>query len=174
MIRFILFALALLATACAGPRIEEFANTQPRLVLEDYFTGKTRGWGIFHDRFGVVKRQFVVDIDGTWDGATLVMDEKFRNSDGSTEGRIWTIRKLGDGRYEGRAGDVDGVAEGVTAGQALRWSYHLMLKVDDSTWRVHMDDWMYLQPDGVLINRTTMSKLGVELGTLSLFFTRIR
>ena len=171
---FVILSLVLALVGCGGPSIEEFAGTQPKLVLEDYFNGQVRGWGMFHDRFGRVKRQFVVDIAGTWDGSTLTLDEKFRNSDGSAEGRVWRVRKLADGRYEGQAGDVDGPASGVTAGQALQWSYHLMLKVDDSTWRVHMDDWMYLQPDGVLINRTVMSKWGFELGTLSLFLAKGR
>jgi hypothetical protein len=174
MIRYLTLLLLLPLLGCSGAKIEDFANTQPKFVLEEYFAGRTRGWGIFHDRFGNVKRQFVVDIDGTWDGTTLTLDEKFRNSDGTTEGRVWRVRKLPDGRYEGTAGDVDGTASGQTAGQALQWSYHLMLKVDDSTWRVHMDDWMYLQPDGVLINTTTMSKWGFELGKLSLFFVKNR
>ena len=174
MIRLLALLLLVPLLGCGGTKIEDFAATQPKLVLEDYFAGKTRGWGIFHDRFGNVKRQFVVDIDGTWDGKTLVLDEKFRYPDGSTDGRIWTIAKLGDGRYEGRAADVDGPADGRTAGQALRWSYYLLLKMDDSFWRVHMDDCMYLQPGGVLINTTTMSKFGVELGRLSLFFVKSR
>ena len=174
MKRLLALLLLLPLLGCGGAKIEDFANTQPRFVLEDYFAGKTRGWGIFHDRFGNVKRQFVVDIDGSWDGRTLILDEKFRNSDGTTEARVWTVTKLGDGRYEGRAADVDGPAIGQTAGQALQWSYYLMLPMGDSTWRVHMDDWMYLQPDGVLINRTVMSKWGFELGTLSLFFAKGR
>lgn len=174
MIRCLALLLLLPLLGCSGAKIEDFTNTQPKLVLEEYFAGKTRGWGMFHDRFGNVKRQFVVDIDGSWDGQTLVLDEKFRNSDGTTEGRVWRVRKLPNGRYEGTAGDVDGTATGQTAGQALQWSYYLMLKVDESTWRVHMDDWMYLQPDGVLINTTTMSKWGVELGRLTLFFVRNR
>ena len=109
MIRCLALLLLLpLLLGCGGARIEDFAQTKPKLVLEDYFAGKTRGWGIFHDRFGNVKRQFVVDIDGTWDGQTLILDEKFRNADGTTEGRVWRVKKLTDGRYEGTAGDVDG------------------------------------------------------------------
>jgi hypothetical protein len=172
--RVALLLLLLPLLGCSGGRLEDFRGSQPKLVLEDYFVGKTRGWGLFVDRFGAVKRQFVVDIDGSWDGRILVLDEHFRYPDGSTDGRKWTIRKLADGAYEGTAADVDGAALGRSEGQALQWSYHLMLKVDDGTWRVHMDDWMYLQPDGVLINRTTMTKLGVELGTLSLFFAKAR
>ncbi|MEW5755544.1 MAG: CIA30 family protein [Pseudomonadota bacterium] len=44
--------------------------------------------------------------------------------------------------------------------------------VDDKTWKVHFDDWMFLQPNGVLINRAKMSKFGIELGEVILFFQR--
>ena len=46
------------------------------------------------------------------------------------------------------------------------------LKVGDSTLRVHFDDWMFLQPDNVLINRARVSKWGVELGRVTLFFSK--
>tara|TARA_R110002072_G_scaffold68261_3_gene166381 strand:+ start:197 stop:346 length:150 start_codon:yes stop_codon:yes gene_type:complete len=46
------------------------------------------------------------------------------------------------------------------------------LKLDDSTIRVHFDDWMYLQPSGVMLNRAKVSKWGIELGTVTLAFTK--
>ena len=35
-----------------------------------------------------------------------------------------------------------------------------------------MDDWMYLMDEDTLINRTLMSKFGVEVGQVTLFFRR--
>ena len=35
-----------------------------------------------------------------------------------------------------------------------------------------MDDWMYLMDEDTLINRTSMSKFGVEVGQVTLFFRR--
>ena len=46
------------------------------------------------------------------------------------------------------------------------------LKVGDGTWRVRFDDWMFLQPNGVLVNRAHVSKWGVEIGEISLFFAK--
>ncbi len=34
------------------------------------------------------------------------------------------------------------------------------------------DDWMFLQPDGILINRAKVRKWGFELGSVTLFFRR--
>ena len=40
-------------------KIEDFENTEPKFVLEEYFLGKTKAWGMFEDRFGRIQRQFV-------------------------------------------------------------------------------------------------------------------
>jgi len=174
MIRRLPYVLVVLLTlgACSAMQIDDFAGTGPELRPEDYFAGKTRAWGIFEDRFGNLKREFVVDITGEWDGTTLTLTEDFDYSDGEQEQRIWRITRTGDGLYEGRADDVVGVARGVALGKALNWSYDLMLKVGDSTIKVRFDDWMFLQPGGVLINRADVSKFGIRLGTVTLFFAR--
>lgn len=167
-------ALSVIAfvTGCGSMQPRDFAETTPRLVIEEYFAGETRAWGIFEDRFGDLRRQFVVDITGTWDGRELVLDEKFRYSDGETDERLWRISKLDEHRYEGRADDVVGIASGVAYGNALNWRYDLDLKVGDGTWRVHFDDWMFLQPDGVLINRARVRKWGVEIGAVTIVFSK--
>ena len=68
--------LGVVLTGCGGMDIKKFEAATPQLVLEEYFAGKTRAWGIFEDRFGTLRRQFTVDIDGRWDGRTLVLDER--------------------------------------------------------------------------------------------------
>ena len=37
---------------------------------------------------------------------------------------------------------------------------------------VVFDDWMFLQPDDVLVNRATVSKFGFKVGEVTLFFTK--
>ncbi|MBL8644783.1 MAG: DUF3833 family protein, partial [Rhodospirillaceae bacterium] len=94
------WAAALLITGCsASMKPEDFANKQPRFVIEEYFTGKTKAWGIFEDRFGNLRREFLVDITGTWDGKQLILDERFLYSDGEKEQRVWTIDKVDDNTY---------------------------------------------------------------------------
>ena len=65
--------LSVVLVGCGGMDIDKFEATSPRLVMEEYFEGKTRAWGIFEDRFGTLRRQFTVDIDGHWDGRTLTL-----------------------------------------------------------------------------------------------------
>jgi hypothetical protein len=151
---------------------EDFAGRKPALMIEEYFAGRTKAWGMFQDRFGRLRRQFEVEIDGTWDGETLTLVEDFVYDDGETEQRIWRIKKLGPHAYEGRAEGVIGVAEGMAYGNALNWRYDMDLKVGEGTWRVHFNDWMFLQPNGVLINRARVTKFGLEIGEVTLFFMK--
>ena len=168
----VLLGLLVALTGCGGMDAKEFAESKPRLVLEEYFQGKTRAWGIFVDRFGDLRRQFAVDIDGTWDGQELVLDEDFTYGDGEKDRRVWRIRKIDEHRYEGRADDVIGTAEGSSYGNALNWRYDLDLKVGDSTWRVTFNDWMFLQDGGVLLNKASVTKWGFEIGTVFIAFRK--
>jgi hypothetical protein len=152
---------------------EDFAGSRPELSLEQYFLGHVEAWGIFEDRFGRLRRSFTVQINGSWEDGELVLDEAFCYDDGETDRRVWRIRKLSDHHYEGRADDVIGVAQGVAFGKALNWRYQLDLPIGERTVRVHFDDWMYLQPGDVLVNRAKVSKFGITLGEVSLFFRRV-
>ena len=160
-------------SACSEIEINTYAERRPVLELFDYFQGTTRGWGIVEDRTGRVLRQFVVDIQGSINSADqLVLEEDFVWGDGETSRRVWSISRHLDGTYSGRADDVVGVARGRAAGNALNWNYLLDLQVAGKTWTIRFDDWMYLQPDRVLINRAGMSKFGVRVGDITITFTK--
>jgi len=168
--RVSIVGLAGLLIGCTNMDVTDFKDGKPALVLEEYFDGRTVAAGLFQDRFGTVRRQFVVEIDGSWDGKVLRLVEDFIYSDGETEQRIWTLTKLDEHRYEGRADGVVGMAGGAAYGNAFNWRYTFDLKVGDGTWRVDFDDWMFLQEGGVLINKATVSKWGITLGEVTLAF----
>lgn len=162
----------LLLIGCSAMKPSDYADNEPKLVLEEYFRGQTRAWGMFEDRFGNLRRQFTVDITGRWDGEKLTLDERFLYDDGEREQRVWTLTKTGKTTYEGTAADVIGTAVGEIGGNAFNFRYDLNLKVGDSTWKVAFNDWMFLQPDGVLLNRATVSKFGIELGVVTIAFSK--
>lgn len=172
MIRW-LFSLgvALLMSGCATLSPQDYAKETPKLDLATYFNGKVDGWGMVQDRSGKVLRRMVVELDCKWNGNEGVLDESFQWSDGKTEKRVWKIRKDGD-RYIGTAGDVVGEAKGEAAGNALRWNYVLALPVDGSTYNMDMDDWMWMIDAKTMANRTTMSKFGVRVAEISIFFRK--
>jgi hypothetical protein len=167
-----LAATAMLAAGCAGPTPADYAAEKPVLDLKTYFNGELTAHGIFTDRSGQVVRRFTVAMTGTWNGDQGELDERFTYSDGKTERRVWRLKDLGGGRWEGRADDVVGVAQGVAAGNALNWRYTLSLPVDGRVWEVQFDDWMYLVDEQVMLNKAAMSKFGIHLGEVTLSFTK--
>jgi hypothetical protein len=167
-----ILAGALLLAGCATPQPADYAAETPRLDLRTYFDGPLTAHGIFSDRSGKVVRRFVVEMEGRWSGNEGVLDERFRYSDGATERRVWRLTDLGDGRWQGRADDVVGVADGKAAGNALNWRYTLALPVDGRVWNVQFDDWMFLVDDKVMLNRAVMSKFGLRLGEVTLVFRK--
>ncbi|WP_068809527.1 DUF3833 domain-containing protein [Thauera phenolivorans] len=171
MKRLLLLIAGLIGLAgCASVDIDKYRGQTPVLELRDYFDGTLDGHGVFQDRSGEVVRRFHVRIDASWAGEVGTLDEHFTYSDGSTQRRVWTITRLGEGRYVGRADDVVGEARGEAAGNALRWRYVLALPVDGKVYKVDFDDWMFLMDDRVMLNRSSMSKWGFRLGELTLSF----
>ena len=167
-----LLACCFLLVSCGSVSVDDYAAEQPVLNLESYFSRPVQAWGMFQDRSGKVIKRFHVQIDSRREGDKLILDERFVYSDGSTQRRVWTLIPDGQNRWRGTADDVVGEATGELAGNALRWRYQLNLPVDGTTYVVTFDDWMYLMDEDTLINRSFMSKFGVELGQVTLFFRR--
>lgn len=152
--------------------VQDFKDNEPELLLEDYFNGRTHGVGLFEDRFGNVRNQFTADVRGQWDGKVLTLDEDFRYADGKTEKRQWKITKTGSDTYMAVEDQVIGEALGQIAGNAFNWKYKFKLNVGEDIWTVRFDDWMFLQADGVLLNKATAYRWGVKIGTVFLTFQK--
>lgn len=167
------FVAATATTGCVSSNTLEQFETAPRqLVLEEYFEGETTAYGLFEDRFGMVRRQFKVDITGEVEGKRLTLTEKFVYDDGERDTRVWEIDILGNGQYRGTAGDVPVPAVGQVSGNAFNWKYRVDLKVGDSVWNVGFNDWMFLMQDGVLINRAYVTRYGIEIGQVTIAFNK--
>ena len=171
----LLVALGLLA-GCASPQVSDYAAEKPVLDLRQYFKGTVDAYGVFTDRSGRVVKRFTVFMTCSWQGPpgqeTGVLDEVFTYSDGTTDRRIWTLKRSPDGRYTGTAADVLGEAFGEEKGNAFRWGYTLKLPVDGKIVEVQFDDWMYLMSDKVMLNKAVMSKFGIRLGEVTLTFVK--
>lgn len=140
--------------------------------LNTFLEGRSSAWGVFEDRFGKVRRRFSVELWGRWEGHTFVLDEQFTYEDGSREERVWRVEPDGDGRFTATCADCLGVARGSCDADTIRMSYRFRLKLDQREISVDLDDRIYRIGDGIAMNRATMSKWGVRLGEISLFFRR--
>jgi len=173
MKRFLTLGLVLmtLLAGCSAD-INDYRDQQPRLDIFHYFQGQTEAYGMVQDRSGKQIRRFHVDLKGEVSGDTLTLNEQFVYDDGEKQQRVWHIRRVSADRFEGRAGDIEGVATGQAAGNTFNWRYSMNVKADGKTWLLHFDDWMYLQDGKHLFNKTAMTKFGFNVGTVTIFFTR--
>ena len=146
--------------------IKQYQPMSPQIAVEDYFNGNIKAWGFVQSMSGQVVQRFDVTMKGAWQGNTGTLDEEFTYYDGKKQHRTWTITKLADGTYEGRAGDIVGKATGRTAGSAMQWNYVMDIPVDGKTYRVSIDDWMFLMNEGVLMNRSYLKKFGFKVAEL--------
>jgi len=167
-----LLATTLLLASCAAPDVTHYAKVQPKLDLVTYFSGTTDAWGMFQQRNGEVTKRFHVEIIGTQKDGKLILDEHFVYDDGTKQQRIWTFVKSADGLWHGTAADVVGEAIGQVSGNTLHWQYTLLLPVDNDSYQMRFDDWMYLMDDQSMMNRASMSKFGIEFGQITLFFKK--
>ena len=168
--------LLLCLTSCAAPDVSQYAGKGPVLDLKTYFNGRLMAHGMFMKRGGEVARRFKVTMDASWrqDNGIWVgtLDEAFEYDDGEKQQRIWTLREISPGVFEGTAPDVVGKATGRSSGHALRWQYTLSLPVGQDRYEVHFDDWMHLIDDRVMLNKAVMTKFGIQWGEVFLSFQK--
>ena len=166
--------IVILLNSCSGNSMKpiDFKDQKPRLIIEDYLSGNVKAWGILQNRSGKVTRQFSANLNGKWDGKQLILDEKFIWNDGEIQKRQWRINKIDDHNYEGTAGDVIGVAKGYSYGPAFKFEYILLVPVKGKEVKITFDDWIFKQDDKVAINRAIMTKFGIIVAVLTVFFQK--
>lgn len=145
---------------------------KPAFRLEEYFNGPIKAWGIVQDRGGNIVNRFDVDIAGRWEGDRGVLEEVFTYYDGRTQNRTWEITKIDNRHYQGKAGDIIGMASGTAYGNAVYWTYEMDVPVGDTSYRLTFDDWIWALNDGVIVNRSYMKKFGVKVAELTIFMQK--
>lgn len=168
-----LIIILILITSCtnnSSMKPEDFINKEPRLIIENYLSGNVKAWGMLQNRSGKVTRQFSADLNGSWDGKNLILNEKFEWNDGEIQTRQWKIKKIDDNNYEGTADDVVGTAKGFSYGPAFKFEYVLLVPVKGKEIKISFDDWIFLQDENVAINRAKMTKFGFKVAELTVFF----
>ena len=167
-----ILGVIIMLSSCSTHSLEYYKDTSPQADIKAYFNGPIKAWGIVQDWRGRVKARFDIEIVGKWEGDTGTLTEHFDYYDGRKQKRVWTIKKLDDGSYEGTASDILDKATGQTKGSAMRWNYVMDLPVGDTTYRIRFDDWMWVMNDGVLINRSYLKKFGITVSELTIFMQK--
>jgi hypothetical protein len=169
-----LLLMAWALVGCAGPGLDDYSDMEPALVPQEFFTGELSARGVVKNRSGEVIRTFDADISASWDNQGVgTLDEEFRFDDGEVQTRVWTLTPNDDGSLHADAGDVVEPGTMNWQGNAINMNYVLRVAYGDGTIDVSMDDWMYLTTPDTLINETTMTKWGFQVGEIVLVIQKL-
>ena len=140
--------------------------------LTTLLAGHTRAEGVFEDRFGRLKRRLAVDMHGAWKDGRFHLEEHFTYDDGRREARLWIVTPGEGGHFTAACDDCVGIARGHVADGTITMHYRFRLRMKSRVITVDFSDRIHRLGSGRAVNRATMSKLGVRLGELALFFER--
>ena len=176
----VLIAGVFLLSGCASPAIKGDAYTEqsPTLDIVGFFEGTVKAWGIVQNRKGNIIQRFTVDIEGTVNGDTLVLDEVFNYDFG--EGpmtRRWELQRVEsneNNEWTGSANDIASTATGAEHGNAFNWRYQMDLprQGSDKTVRVVFDDWLWAMDDNTVVNRSYIKKFGITFAEVTIFMQK--
>ena len=166
------FVVLIFISSCSDHSIKSYSGEEPKINVREFFNGNIYALGIVQDRSGKVIKRFKAYINAFWKGDKGFLDEKFVYSDGKKDSRLWELNKIGQSTYEGRADDVLGTASGETLGNVFYFEYDLDLPVDDTSYKVNFEDWMYLLDENTLLARSYMSKWGFNLGEVTIIMSK--
>lgn len=173
----VFFCLGLLAAGLAvlvrrrhaeffGQRPADYDDDYPILDIKENLNGKMICEGVIYGPLGRVTSTFAADFDITWEGDEGLMREHFRYNDGSTQDRAWQIKLGRHGAFHCTADDVIGEGRGTVAGPAVQMLYRIRLPEEAGGHVLDTVDWMYLTPDGTILNRSQFRKYGFKVAEL--------
>ncbi len=162
-----LVAVLPLAACATQPSLNGATAARP-FVPERFFVGRTIADGEFVNTLDGSRRGVRATIDGRWNGRSLTLVENFTYSDGERDRKTWVLTKTGPATYSGTREDVIGTADGRLDGKTFRLTYQARVKTKTSSVDLTFDDVLGLEADGSVLNKATVSKLGVKVGEVTL------
>jgi len=138
----------------------------------DFFEGDCQAWGVFIDRFGIVRQRLSVQLHGAWHGALFHLDEVFAYGTGERETRRWVVQDGDDGSFRATCPDCIGPIIGEAASDSLRMTYNYIMPMGGRRVVMSFDDRMVRLSDSRVFNRAAMKKFGVTLGHVTLFIEK--
>lgn len=163
----LIFITTILLTGCASMKIEDFNNTKPEFIPQEYFNGKLRAYGIVKDRSGKIIRSFKGEMIGSWDkNGVGTLDEFFVYDDGEEMKRVWTLKPIENKKFIATANDIVGESPMIANGNTVMIDYVMRTPYKNSTIDLSVQDWLHLQDEKVIINHSKMKKFGFVVGEL--------
>ncbi len=147
-------------------RPDDYADTGPAFDIRERLNGPIVCEGVIFGPTGRVSSRFVADFEASWQGNVGTMTEHFRYDSGATQDRKWTLTLGNDGSIVAQAPDVIGTGSGRQMGSAVQLNYRIKLAEDAGGHVLDTVDWMYLTPNGAIMNRSQFRKYGFKVAEL--------
>jgi len=122
--------------------------------------------GVIYGPTGRVTSRFVGDFLAEWNGNKGVMTERFTYDNGEEVLREWKLTLGNDGHIRALASDEVGEGLGVQSGPTVRLKYKYKLPESQGGHVLDTTDWMYLAPNGTIVNRSQFRKYGIKVAEL--------
>lgn len=143
---------------------EDYQDDKPQLIVNNYYNGSLKAWGIYQSWEGRVLKRYCVVLQGQWQNNAGILTEQYHYADGSFQTRTWRIQLTDQHHFTATADGIKGVAHGEQFGNVIHMYYIVESQVGSTAKDLHADDWMYLVHDTGLIDKIIFSKYGVKVG----------
>ena len=147
-------------------RPEDYEDENPTFDMRAHLNGPILCEGVIYGPLGRVSSRFVADFDASWEGNKGIMKERFVYDDGTVQNREWHLTLGNDGRIKAEAPDVVGQGEGRQSGSSVLLRYNIRLPESSGGHVLNTVDWMYLTPNGTIMNRSQFRKFGIKVAEL--------
>lgn len=170
----ILALLCVLAALIVMPRLvgfrsqkpAQYRGSTPAFDLRQHLNGPILCEGVIYGPLGGVTSRFVAQMEGRWEGNRGVLTEHFRYDSGAEQHRAWNLQIGNDGAIRASAEDLVGAGRGEVEGSALRLAYRIRLPEQAGGHVLDVTDWLYLTPNGTIMNRSQFTKWGFKVAEL--------
>jgi hypothetical protein len=149
-----------------GQSPSDYVDSFPVFDLRLHLRDKMICEGVIFGPLGRVTSSFTANFDVSWEGNVATVAETFRYNDGSRQEREWTVTLGKNGNFTSTAPDVIGEGQGIQSGPTLLLRYRIRLPEELGSHVLKTVDWMYLTPDGTIVNRSQFRKFGIKVAEL--------
>lgn len=138
----------------------------PQFDMRTVFDGPIECEGVIYGPTGRVTSRFAADFVASWEGNIGTVREEFRYDSGTVQHREWRFTLSNDGSIKAEADDVVGAGMGQQHGSAVQLTYALQLTPEAGGHVLQVNDWMYMAPNGNIVNRSQFRKFGIKVAEL--------
>ena len=166
LLAFVAVMVLARVTGFRSQRPSDYAALGPKFDPRVQLAGPILCGGVIYGPLGRVTSRFVADMHGTWAGDQCRLSEAFVYDSGVQQNRAWALTLQADGSLQAKAEDLVGTGIGHVAGNSVQMRYKIRLPQSAGGHVLNVVDWMYLMPNGTIMNRSQFRKFGIKVAEL--------